>query len=132
MHKQQNFNIEIHCLVLGTDLKNGQQYVLSLNENDIVLPSFFLDNNSKLDVEKNIVSYLNQYILCNELELMPQIISLHNESVVKSKKKNIVNTIYASVVNTSAQINNSYWIEFNFMEPTKYSNLIFEAIQKLK
>lgn len=132
MHKSISFTVEIHCLVIGTDLKNGKQYILSLNPNDIQFPVFDLDNHSKLDIEKSVISHLNQYIICNELELMPQLINLHSEHFPKTKKKNIIHSVYASVVNKDSQINNSFWIEFNFSEPVIYSNLILEAIQKLK
>lgn len=87
MHKSISFTVEIHCLVIGTDLKNGKQYILSLNPNDIQFPVFDLDNHSKLDIEKSVISHLNQYIICNELELMPQLINLHSEHFPKLRKK---------------------------------------------
>ena len=65
MHKSISFTVEIHCLVIGTDLKNGKQYILSLNPNDIQFPVFDLDNHSKLDIEKSVISHLNQYIILN-------------------------------------------------------------------
>lgn len=132
MNKTTNFTLKINCLVIGTDIKNGKQYILSTDSNEIMFPVFELDNTTKLDVEKSVISYLNNYIMCNELELMPQIITLHSEAFPKTKKKNVINSVYASVVNKDSQINNCYWIEFNFSEPIIYSNLIFEAIQKLK
>jgi hypothetical protein len=132
MNKLQNFNIQIHCLVIGTDVKNSKQYILSTNDDEIILPCFLLDNQSKLDLEQSVISYLKNYVVCNELELMPQITSFHDESIPKGKKKNMINTVYSSVINKESQIHNAYWIEFDFLEPMNYSNLIFEAIQKLK
>lgn len=132
MNKATNFTVKINCLVIGTDLKNGKQYILSTDSSDIVFPVFELDNNTKSDIEKSVISYLNNYIVCNELELMPQLITLHSEYFPKTKKKNMINSVYSSVVNKDSQINNSHWIEFDFSEPTIYSNLIFEAIRKLK
>lgn len=132
MNKSTNFTVKIHCIVIGTDLKNGKQYILSTNADNMQFPGFDLDNNSKLDIEKSIILHLNNYIMCNELELMPQLITLNSECFPKTKKKNVINSVYASIVNTESQINNCYWIEFDFSDPIIYSNIIFETIQKLK
>jgi len=132
-NKDQKFSIKIHCVVIGTDLRNNKQYLLSLDEKETVFPSFFLDNTNKSNIEESVVDFLKQYVGVSELELMPQLISLnYTDLSSNNKKKNQINTVYSSLVNQNSSINNAYWVEFDFLNPNKYINLIFEVIQKLK
>lgn len=132
-NKTKTYNIIINCVVIGTDIKNNKQYILSLNEQDIQFPSFSMDDDNKKNIEEHIVDYLKTYVAVNELELMPQLISLNHSNLSgDSKKKKDINVVYSSLVNYGPNINNCYWIEFDFLNHNKYINLLFEVIQKLK
>lgn len=125
------YAIKIHCLVFGTNISLNKKYILSLNDKEIVLPNLYLTNDNISSIENSLIQYLRQYIFVNELELLPQLISLHSV-YIDNVEDNTLNVIYGFVVNHTININNAYWYEFDFLEPTKYSNLLFEAIQKLK
>lgn len=129
--KLQNFNIEIHCIVIGTNLQENKQYIVSTNENEIVFPSFYLNHENKSDIQNEVVKFLQSNIESHAIELIPQLITL-NDDCLKDKKKNSIHTVYSSLITYTNDINNLYWIEFDFLQPNRYSNLIFEVIHKLK
>lgn len=131
-NKQQNFYIKIHCVVIGTDLANSKQYVLSIKDEEIQFPSFFLDIINKNNIEQHMIDFLKQHVAASDLELMPQLISLNHSDLSDNKKKKNINVVYSSLINKSSIINNAYWIEFDFLNANIYSNLIFEVVQKLK
>jgi hypothetical protein len=130
MTKKQNFNIQLHTVVIGANLENRKQYVLSLDSKDIVIPSMFLDHITKIDINKTITDFINNYIVADPLVLLPQLIKLHDSSL--SKSKNTISPVYGSIVTYRNDLKQGHWVEFNFVDPTKYSQVIFETIQNLK
>lgn len=124
------FKIKINCVIFGTDQKYNKQYILSLNEDDIVIPHIYLKNTDLKNLDKNIVEYVQSLVFTNELELMPQLISLHNKFIEETPGE--INVVYGFVIDKTDNINNSYWISFDYFTPNKYSNLLFETTQKLK
>lgn len=130
--KTQAFKIKVHSIVIGTDLKNNKQYILSMDPSEIVFPSFYLDNSNNTNTYNSVVEFLKNYVATNELELMPQLITLNDIVLSDKKSKNTINSVFSSVINYSDQINNAHWIEFDFLQENKYSNLIFQTIHQLK
>jgi hypothetical protein len=125
-----SFNINCYCVVLSTDIPNNKKYILSLDKDNIVLPKI----PATLEVIKNTNQTLMDYlkdlkIADNDLSLIPQIISLHSSYI--EGEDNDINTVYGFLVDYHTDIKDSYWISFEYTEPNKYSNLIFDVIQKL-
>lgn len=129
-NKKTKFNVKINCVIIGTDIPNNIQYILSTNKTDIVFPCLELNAIHKENIDLYITDFLKQYIFVSELELMPQIISLHSKDLQCSK--NDLNVVYGFVVKHTININDVYWIPFDYSQTNQYSNLIFEVIQKLK
>lgn len=128
--KSKKFIVKIYLVILATDISNNKQYILSKKSDEIELPNIILSEALLDNLEKNIVTEAQTLVFANELELLPQLISLHNKYI--DKHNNEINCVYGFVLKKTDNINNSYWIEFSYNEPNKYSDLIFETIQKLK
>jgi hypothetical protein len=127
------FNVNIHCVVLTTNIPLNKKYVLSLNENQIVLPSFGLKPDHVLDKNKfedKIITFLKEYIFVSDIELFPQLISLNSANI--DAEPNQLNVIYGFLVNYSNSLNNCYWTEFDYLSPTEHTPLLIEVIQKLQ
>ena len=127
------FDINIHCVVFGTDIPNNKTYILSTQKEDISFPSFVLTMDNITDLDNYLIKFLKNYIFVNDLELIPQLITLNSIDIVNSETDiNTLNTIYGFIVNHTHSINNCYWLNFEYKEPMKYGNLLLEVIQKLK
>lgn len=124
------FVIKIHFVVLATNPKRNKQYILSLSDKAIELPFMFLESSDLEKLDFNIIEHAQKFVFANDLELMPQLINLHSKFIEETS--NQINTVYGFIINQTDNINNSYWIEYDYLTPNKYSNLIFETTQKLK
>lgn len=131
MSQQHNFIVKINCVVLSTQIDLNRKFILSTNPERIELPTITVDKEFLIDIEKNIVGFLKQYLFVNDLELLPQIINLHSTAI--ESEDNILNVIYGFIVGYTNNIDNDkcHWIEFDYLEPIPYSSLIFEVTQKL-
>lgn len=127
----QTYKINLNLVILSIDKERGRQYILSKKSDSIVLPSIFLDNSIRdQNLDHYIIKHLQKLIFTNELELIPQLINLHSKNLPEDP--NTLNTVYGFVVNYTEQINDAFWIEFTYTNPTEHSLLIFEVIQKLR
>jgi hypothetical protein len=122
--------VKVNCVVLGTDISNNKQYILSLDDKEIVFPHLYIDSKNKENIELHITDLLKSHMFISELELMPQIISLNSNYIIAAK--NEINTIYGFVVKHTISIDKAHWIPFDYSQANPYSNLIFEVIQKLR
>lgn len=130
MSRPSKYSIKIHLVILGTDIPVNKQYLLSLKEQEMDLPFLYLDNEFVSDIEKKLVDYARSMVFTNELELTPQLISINNQFI--DEVKNQLNVVYGFVTKKIDNIDKAYWIEFDYMNANKYSNLLFEVVQKLK
>lgn len=127
-----SFNNRIHLVILSTDIPKNKKYVLSLDDKQLVLPNFYLDENTYKDIKKGIHDYLTDKIVVNPLELMPSLLSINPSSLPPELNiPDTVNIIYGSVIVFNQNINNLYWQEFDFLLPHPYSNLLFEVVHNL-
>lgn len=125
-----NFNITCYCVVLATDIPNNKKYILSLQENEIVLPKIPVTLEIIPNINQTLINYLKELkISDNDLSLIPQIIALHSTHIEAGD--NEINTVYGFLVDYHTNIKDCYWVSFDYTEPNKYSNLIFDVIQKL-
>ena len=95
----------------------------------LVFPSFDLSQSHLDNIEYEIIQFLKNLVFVNDLELLPQLININSK--VLSEENNTLNIIYASIINHTKNINNSYWLAFDILKEQTYSQLIFETIQKL-
>jgi hypothetical protein len=133
MSRKEKFGIKVNLVIIGTDIPINKQYVLSSDSSDIVIPSLSLEKKYLKNIDDSIIEYAQTLVFTNELELTPQLISLHNDTI-ENASNNELNVIYGFVVKKTENIDNSkcFWIEFDYVNPNKYSNLLFEVTQKLK
>ena len=85
-------------------------------------------SNDKLDSQ--IIEFLKQYIFVSDLELFPQLISLHSSHLNSTEVS--LNTIYGFLVNYTNSLNNCHWVEFDYLQPVDCMPLLIEVIQRLK
>jgi len=125
-----NFYLKINCVVLSTDQQLSKRYILSTDNNTIILPSFYLNKSMLVNLNENIIAFLKTYIFLSDFELLPQLVNLHSTDI-ENNDESTLNIIYGLVVQNTQSLNNCYWLEFNYFKPNKYINLITEVIQKL-
>lgn len=133
--KSTNFRVYLNCVIIATNIPINKKYILSLNQKDIILPFFELNNDNKVNTEQYLISKLREnYIFVSELELIPQLISLNFPVLNPENKKykNHIDVIYAFLVDHTNNINNAHWVEFDYMESNAYTSLICEVVQKLR
>lgn len=133
MKTNKKFKVKIYPVVLSVDIQHNTQYVLSTNKDEICFPFIELNNLILNDggIEKNIIKHLQNFIFTNELELLPQLICINSE-YINNSDDNEINIVYGFVIDYNKNINNSHWIPFDYLNSNKYSNLLFEIIQKLR
>lgn len=125
-----NYKVNIHCVVLSTDIPNNKQYVLSTSEEDIEFPTFACSNEFLSEPDQYLISFIKKHIFLNDMELLPQLINLDNKYI--NDNKDTINIIYGFITTKTNSINEANWYEFSFTEPNRYSNILFEVTQKLK
>lgn len=125
-----NFGIRIHYIVLSTDIPNNKTYLLSIDKEILKLPSFEANSENINDIEKHLVEHLKNLVFTNEMEMIPQLISF-NDSFIPNKVSDVVDVVYCFVLTLTPSLNGCFWKEFNYSEPSEYSNLIFKAIREL-
>jgi hypothetical protein len=121
------FNINIKPIILTTRIDINKRYILSASENVWTPILLNVEDNMLDNLEQQIITMLKNFIFVNDLELLPQIIS------VKPNKEqpNTIDLIYGFLVNYTESLNNCFWVEFNLDEEKEYSLLILEVIQNL-
>jgi hypothetical protein len=128
-----SFNINLNFVILTTEVEKNLQYILSTDSSEIVLPTTQLESEWIDNLELSIIDYLKKnYIFVSDYDLMPQIISINSKHIEKTSE-NTLNIVYGFIVPYSKNLSDqAHWIKFNYLDPIKYSNLIFEVVQKLR
>lgn len=123
------FKVKINFVVFSANINLNQRFVLSLNKENIELPCLELTPSHLENLDYETIKFLQNLVFVNEMELLPQLISIHSR--VLSNNDTELNVIYGSVINHTVSLNNAYWIPFEMLKEQKYSPLIFEVVQKL-
>lgn len=121
------FKVNLQCIVLTSEIAKNKKYVLT-KQKDIWDPPI-LELNSDWDFvnfDAQIIKKMKDLIFVNDLELLPQIISIK-----KYSDNNILDIIYGFIVNYSESLSDCYWLEFDLLQEKEYSGILFEVIQKL-
>jgi len=126
------FHIRLYCVLLSTDIPNNKQYILSSDKDAIEIPYFDLDSSMLTNLESDILTKMKELIFVSDIELLPQLISLHNSYLETTE--HTLNVVYGFLVKYTSNINTEkvFWQEFNYLTPNKYSNLIMQVIQNLR
>lgn len=128
------FNINIHCVIFGVNIKLNKKCILSSNKEDIEFPKLNLQPIHINDINNSIIKFLKQFIFINELELIPQIITINNNLLKSTTNiEDEINIVYGFIIDYKSSIdtNNVNWMDFDILKEHKYSTVIFETMQKL-
>lgn len=126
-----NFDVKINLVVLATDLPTNKKYILSLSQDDIVLPTLSPSKTEALNTNKFVIDYLQSLkVSSHNIVLVPQIVCLDSQHIVSDEQT--INPVFGFVVDYYPNIINAYWNEFDYAIPNKYSNLIVEVVQKIQ
>lgn len=126
------FNVRTNLVILSTDIPKNKKYVLSLDQNNLVLPSFYLDKDNYTNIKESIQKYFQDKLVVSPLELMPSLLFVNPSSLPPQHlEQNTIDLIYGSVIVFNTNIQNIYWQEFDFLLPHPYSNLLFEVVHNL-
>jgi len=126
-----NFEVKLNLVVLSTNLAANKKYILSLSPNEIVLPTLIPSKQNIININNYVMNYLQELkVSSHNIILVPQIINLDSKYI--DSDINTINPVFGFVVDYSDNIINSYWIEFDYTIPNKYSNLIIEVVQKIQ
>lgn len=121
------FKVNLQCIVLTSEIEKNKKYVLTKQKDTWDPP--ILELNSDWDFvnfDAQIIKKMKELIFVNDLELLPQIISIK-----KYSDDNILDIIYGFIVNYSESLSDCYWLEFDLLQEKEYSGILFEVIQKL-
>lgn len=124
--------MEVVCnfIILSTNIAANKRYVLSEKADMISIPRLVINQTMIPNLNDNLFTHMKSLIFLSDLELTPKFITLDSKHITKTRD-NQLNVIYASVVPHTNSVNNCYWVEFDYLVPTEYSNLLFEVIQNL-
>lgn len=123
------FKIKLNFIILSTKPEENKQFVCSNNIDEISLPSTLIDATWFENLDQSIIEYVQKNIvLASEYDLIPQLIKI----TLDNSDDTLLNIIYGFVVPFSNVLDGFNWISFNYLQQNKYTNLIFETIQKLK
>lgn len=126
------FKVNLNCVVFSTNIALNQRLVLSLDKDKIVLPSCLLNAEMiSKGIDESLIEFLKQYVFVSDLELMPQLINLHSATLCENNS-DALDVVYGFIIQHTMSLNNAFWLEFDFLTPQPYSNLLFEVIQKLR
>jgi hypothetical protein len=126
-----NFEVKINLVVLSTDLPTNKKYILSLSPDEIILPTLSPSKKDTININKYVIDYLQSLkVSSHNIILVPQIISLDSKYIDSNMET--LNPVFGFVVDYFPNIVDSYWNEFDYTIPNKYSNLIVEVVQKIQ
>lgn len=126
-----NFEVKINLVVLSTDLPTNKKYILSLSPDEIILPTLSPSKKDTININKYVIDYLQSLkVSSHNIILVPQIISLDSKYIDSNMET--LNPVFGFVVDYFPNIIDSYWNEFDYTIPNKYSNLIVEVVQKIQ
>jgi hypothetical protein len=124
------FTIKCYLVILSVDPVKLNNYIL-LDQNSNI-PNFVLDHSLAKNVQKSTLETAANLLLINELELIPQLISFNTNNIINANDQEL-NIVYGFIIDYTTKINSSViWQQFSYLEPNKYSNIIFEVSQKLR
>ncbi len=126
-----NFEVKINLVVLSTDLPTNKKYILSLSPDEIILSILSPSKKDTININKYVIDYLQSLkVSSHNIILVPQIISLDSKYIDSNMET--LNPVFGFVVDYFPNIVDSYWNEFDYTIPNKYSNLIVEVVQKIQ
>jgi hypothetical protein len=126
-----NFEVKINLVVFSTDLPTNKKYILSLSPDEIILPTLSPSKKDTININKYVIDYLQSLkVSSHNIILVPQIISLDSKYIDSNMET--LNPVFGFVVDYFPNIVDSYWNEFDYTIPNKYSNLIVEVVQKIQ
>lgn len=124
------FTVNLNCVVFSVDMALNKRFIFSTDNSEIKFPVVSLNSDILSNIEDYLVQFLKQYIYVNDLELLPQLIKIHSDTL--SEDAETLNVVYGFIVPFTPSINNGSWIEFQPLKENKQSHILFEVMQKLR
>jgi hypothetical protein len=123
------FTLEACCIVISTSLIDGKIAVLSLDKDQIVLPTISLDTTTISSIDNTLIDFVQKLVAISSIYIVPQLVSVK----LKENDADTVVVHYGFLIPEQVASVKSHWLGFNYMNPqTQYANTITEVIQKLK
>jgi hypothetical protein len=112
---------------LSSRIELNKKYVLTKTKHAWDPPTIQL-NNKFFDesLNKQLIKELKEIIFVNDLELLPQIVSIK-----QSDQSDTIDIIFGFIINYTESLSNSFWLEFDLLKEEPYSPILFEVIQTL-
>lgn len=122
------FILKAECVAITTNIEEQKIFVLSLEEQRLVLPILDITKDNIESIDKNVIQNMKKFLMTNDLELAPQIIKIY-----PNKDSSTLHIVYAFLIKENIRHFDSHWINFDYNNPKiEHSDLIFEVVQKLK
>lgn len=122
------FKINLKCVILTSQIEKNKKYVLTKTKDKWDPPT--LELNSEWDFknfDQQIIQKIKNLVFVNDLELLPQIISIKPNTT----QDNSLDVLYGFIINYTESLSECDWLEFDLLQEKEYSGTLFEVIQKL-
>lgn len=122
------FNINLKCILLTSRIELNKRYVLTLTEAEWDPPIIHLNHSFDINkINQELIASMKKLVFVNDIELIPQIISVKKNN----EAENTLDIIYGFVINYTNSLSECFWLEFDLLKETNYSQTLLEVIQKL-
>ena len=123
-----------HLIIISINMSENKTYVLSTDKEKIRFPFIEIDESNKSQINSMLIDKLIEKVYVENflINTQPQFITIDFDTGDDEQKNNL-NIAFGFLADYTNEIDtNCSWIEFNYMDPSTYNNVIFQTIQRLK
>lgn len=126
--------VNANLVIVSVDMSENKTYILSKinNDKEFDFPVVTVTDENKNVLEEVFINKILGIIDCHELELFPQIITHHDDTI--SDEENTMNMVVGFLVTykENTKHNEYRWVEFDYSKNAEPNNTIYRTIQRLK
>ena len=126
--------VNAHLIIISVDMKENKTYVLSKDKEKITFPSYEINQENKNTFDSFMIYMLiqNVYVENFMINTQPQFITANFDPDNDDQKQDM-NMGFGFLTDYTDQIDkDNFWVEFNYMNPQDYNNVLYQTIQRLK
>lgn len=126
--------VNAHLIIISVDMIENKTYVLSKNKEKVIFPSYEINEENKNRFDSFMLDMLiqNVYVENFMINTQPQFITANFEPDNDDQKQDM-NMGFGFLTDHTDQIDkDNFWVEFNYMNPQDYNNVLYQTIQRLK
>jgi hypothetical protein len=126
--------VNAHLIIISVDMKENKTYVLSKDKEKITFPSYEINQENKNTFDSFMIDMLiqNVYVENFMINTQPQFITANFDPDNDDQKQDM-NMGFGFLTDYTDQIDkDNFWVEFNYMNPQDYNNVLYQTIQRLK